>query len=97
MGHSAVDLRKLAKDKPCQMRLPGICNFDSSTTVLAHVRRGGVAGFGQKPPDICGIWACSACHDAMDFRSGAKNVPSDTDILEGLNRTLALVSKELKL
>lgn len=91
----ALDLRKFAKGKACQLRLPGICNFDTETTVLAHVRRGGVAGMRQKPPDLCGIHACSACHNAMDGRSGPKKVPADTDVLEGLNRTLAFVSKEL--
>ncbi len=91
-----TNLRKLAKGKDCQLRLSGVCNFDSATTILAHVRRGGVAGVGQKPPDLCGIWACSNCHDAMDGRSGWKNLPSDSDVLAGLNRTLALVSKELK-
>ena len=71
----------------------GICNFNAETTVLAHVRRGHVAGRGQKPPDLCGIHACSNCHDALDGRAGDR--PSDTDVLEGLNRTLAIVSKEL--
>ena len=92
-----MNLRKFARGKECQLRLPGICNFDTATTVLAHVRRGGVAGMGQKPPDICGIHSCSDCHDAMDGRSSWKNTPSDTDVLEGLNRTLAVVSKELDL
>ena len=93
----STNLRKFARGKECQLRLPGICNFDTATTVLAHVRRGGVAGMGQKPPDICGIHSCADCHDAMDGRSSWKNTPSDTDVLEGLNRTLAVVSKELDL
>lgn len=79
------------------MRLPGVCNFNPETTVLAHVRRGGVAGVGQKPPYLAGIHCCSACHDAMDGRAGAMNIPSDTDVLEGLCRTLAVVSKEIGL
>jgi hypothetical protein len=93
----SINLRHLAKGKSCQLRLVGICNFDSSTVVLCHIRRGGVAGVGQKPPDLCGLWACSECHAAMDGRRGPFDAPSDTDILEGLNRTLALVSKELGL
>ncbi len=91
------DLREFAEGKECQLRLPGVCNFDTATTVLAHVRRGGVAGMKQKPPDLCGIHACSNCHDAMDGRSGPRKIPGDTDVLEGLNRTLALLSKELDL
>ncbi len=53
------DLREFAEGKECQLRLPGVCNFDTATTVLAHVRRGDVAGMKQKPPDLCGIHACS--------------------------------------
>lgn len=26
---------------------------------------------GQKPPDWCSVYACSACHDAIDRRDGA--------------------------
>ncbi len=91
----ALNLRKFAKGKICQLRLPGVCNFYIETTVLAHVRRGGVAGMRQKPPDLCGIHACSNCHSALDGRLGPKKEPSDTDVLEALCRTLAIVSKEL--
>lgn len=89
-----VNLRKLARGQQCQVRIYGVCNFDDSTTVLAHIRRGGVSGFGQKPPDLCGTWACSNCHDAIDGRGG-KLVATDADLLEGLCRTLAKVSKHL--
>ena len=91
-----MNLRTFAKGKDCQVRIPGVCNFDPATTVLAHIRRGGVAGVGQKPPDLCGVHACSSCHDALDGRSGPMKEASDTDILEALCRTLALVSKEIK-
>lgn len=61
--------RKRAKGMPCMVRLPGICNHDMETTVLAHYRIGGYAGMGIKPPDVLGAWACSACHDAVDRRT----------------------------
>lgn len=92
-----MNLRKFAKGKDCQLRLLGICNFDPETTVLAHVRRGGVAGIGQKPPDVVGIHACSTCHDAMDGRLGPMKIPADSDVLEGLCRTIAVVDKHYKL
>ena len=79
------------------MRIPRICNFDSSTTVLAHLRRGSVAGMGQKPPDTCAVLACSACHDAIDHRDnmGAYTpVEMDTMILDGLCRTLWIWDNE---
>lgn len=62
------DLRKLARGKPCMVRLPNICNGDSATTVLAHYRMAGTCGGGMKPDDWQGAWACSNCHDAIDGR-----------------------------
>ena len=50
------------------VRLIGVCNFNAETTILAHIRRGSVAGVGAKPPDTCAVWACSACHDVIDGR-----------------------------
>jgi len=52
---------------------------------------------GQKPPDVCGVLACSDCHDAIDHRNnmGAYTpVEMDTMILDGLCRTLTLWTKE---
>ena len=63
-----MNLRKLAKGQPCMLRLPGICNGNPETTVLAHIRRG-LYGMGIKPVDWCGVWCCSACHDAYDRRT----------------------------
>ena len=89
------NLRKLAKGKPCQVRIPHHCSFDDSTTVLAHIRRGGVAGMGQKPPDLCGVWACHRCHDIIDGRVSYPYEDLERHMLEGLCRTLAAVSKEI--
>jgi hypothetical protein len=50
------------------VRLPGICNFDPATTVLAHIRMASVSGFGVKCKDLLGAWVCSNCHDAIDRR-----------------------------
>ena len=88
-----MNLRKFAQGKPCQLRIPGVCNFNPETTVLAHIRRGGVGGIGMKPPDICGVHACSACHDVIDNRVPHPKANLDTYILEGLVRTLAVVAK----
>ena len=62
-----MNLREAARGRPCQIRIPGVCVDDRATTVLAHYRLNG--GVGLKPPDICGAWACSWCHDAVDRRT----------------------------
>lgn len=75
-----TDLRKLAKGQECKVRLPGICNFNDETTVLAHIRLG-YFGIGKKPSDWCGVHACSACHDELDRRTRRMDktqVESDT-------------------
>lgn len=64
-----MNLRKLARNRPCQVRLSGICNGDPATTVLAHYRLSGTCGVGIKPHDLLGAHACSACHDAIDRRA----------------------------
>jgi hypothetical protein len=80
------------------IRLPGICNHDPDTTVLAHVRLIGVSGMGMKSPDLLGAWACSACHDVVDRR-----VKTNIDIgeirlahLEGMVRTINQLIREEK-
>lgn len=63
-----MNLRKLAQGQECTVRLPRVCNFDSTTTVLAHYRMVG-DGMGRKPPDERGAFACSACHNLVDGRT----------------------------
>lgn len=60
-------LRKSANGQACTLRLPGICNGDTETTVLAHVNFGG-NGMATKESDLSACYACSACHDALDGR-----------------------------
>jgi hypothetical protein len=80
------------------VRLPEVCNHNSETVVLAHVRLAGVSGMSVKSPDLIGAWACSACHDAIDRRS---HTDLDRDYvrlahLEGMARTIAQLVKEGK-
>jgi hypothetical protein len=81
------------------VRLPGICNHNSETVVLAHVRLPGVSGMGIKAHDLLGAWACSACHDAIDRRA---HTDLDRDYvrlahLEGMVRTINQLVKEDKI
>jgi len=58
-----------ARGKGCTARIPGICNHNPETSVWAHINsvRWG-AGKGIKSPDLCGLIACSSCHDVIDGR-----------------------------
>lgn len=62
-------IRKAAKGQRCQVRLPGICNHNPETVVLAHYRLAGMCGTGIKPSDLLGAFACSSCHDCIDGRT----------------------------
>jgi hypothetical protein len=78
------------------VRLPDICNHNSETTVLAHIRLSGVSGMGMKADDLLGAWACSACHDAVDrrFRTDLDRDYVRLAHLEGMVRTIAQLRKE---
>ncbi len=94
-----IDLRKEAKGRGCMVRLPGVCNHNSATTVLAHCRVAGISGMGIKSSDLIGSWACSACHDAIDRRA---HMDLDRDYVrlahfEGMARTIAQLIKEGKI
>jgi len=58
-------IRESARGEPCTVRIPGICNGNPETTVLAHL---GGGGMGTKRGDIFGAYCCSSCHDALDGR-----------------------------
>lgn len=90
------DLRQLAAGKPCSLRLPGICNRDETSTVLAHIRRGNTAGGGMKPADINAVPLCSACHDAFDgrTRTSYSRYQLDAEMLRAHVQWLDYLAKE---
>ena len=79
-------LRKSARNQPCMIRIPYVCNHDESTTVLAHI---GGGGMGLKRDDMEASFSCSACHSAVD--GAVKSVYSPTELKlmhhEGAMRT----------
>lgn len=91
-----MNLRKQAQGRGCMVRIPGVCNHNSETVVLAHVRIAGVSGMGLKSPDILGAWACSACHDAVDRRNHTDLERDYVRLmhLEGMARTIDQLEKE---
>ena len=56
-------IRQSAKGEQCLVRVPGVCNGNSATTVLAHLNG---AGVGYKHGDHKAAYACSACHSWLD-------------------------------
>ena len=61
-------IRESARGKQCLVRIPGVCNWDRETVILAHVNG---AGMGTKGLDFQGAYCCSACHDVVDGRVAA--------------------------
>jgi len=96
-----MDLRKEAKGRDCCVRIPGICNKNPETVVLAHLnnkRLFGV-GVGQKVPDLFGAWACSDCHGLIDGRVGGNWAGTKIEVMfyEGCFRTMNILLKEKKI
>ena len=89
-------IRRAAKGGRCQVRLPGICNHNPETVVLAHYRLAGTCGMGIKPSDLLGAFACSACHDAIDerVRTDLSHDELRAAHAEGVMRTLVILEKE---
>lgn len=89
-------LEKLARGKPCYLRLPGVCNGNPETTVLAHIRRGGMGGTGIKPVSLFAMPMCSCCHDAYDGRAKVEftRTEMDAEALRGLGQWLDWLYRE---
>jgi len=84
-------LRALARDRDCQIRLPGICNGLQETVVLAHFRMPLLSGMGTKSPDLIGAWACSECHRYVDTH---KDCQTQLDFAKAVFRTQAKLIEE---
>lgn len=54
-----------ARDQPCTMEVPRVCNRDPSTTVSAHIHDE-TFGFAIKADDCSSVHACAACHTWLD-------------------------------
>lgn len=90
-----MNLREFARGKPCFMRLEG-CTHDREQTVLAHIRRGNVAGIGQKPADVFAIPMCDQCHGRFDGRyraHGYSRAELDAEALRALGQWLSYLWK----
>lgn len=81
--HESIHLRDSARGQPCLVRLPGICNHDPATTVLAHLNGGGM---GTKKSDLQGAFCCSDCHDVIDGRVSKRGTGFSNEEIELMHR-----------
>jgi hypothetical protein len=86
-----MNLRKLAKGRECQIRIPGRCNGDSQTVVGCHFRLSGLSGMGSKPADLFIAYGCSACHAYVDTH---KDGDAQLAFAHGVFRTQNQLIKE---
>lgn len=97
VGVSMANLRKEARGRECTVRIPGHCNGNPETSVLAHYRLAGTCGTGCKPDDTQAAIACNGCHDVIDGRTKTTDFTYDELRLmhaEGVMRTLEIWRKE---
>ena len=61
--HRNSTLLAMAKGMPCLLRVPGVCQGGTETTVAAHSNLSihGKAG-ARKADDQYSVWGCMACH-----------------------------------
>ena len=75
-------IRQSARGEDCDVRIPGVCNFDPATTVWSHYPGlAGGRGMGLKSLDACGVYCCSACHDLADDRAPAPHGMTRQDVM----------------
>jgi hypothetical protein len=72
--HRNQRLLDMAKGKPCQMAVPGVCSHDPATVVAAHSNssKHGKAG-ARKADDHYVVYACFSCHTWYDQGGGARD------------------------
>jgi hypothetical protein len=88
-----------ARNEDCQIRIPGVCNFDPATTVWCH-GNGSAAGkgIGMKSHDILGSYGCSNCHAVVDhivpLPPGLTRIEVKLFFYEGHFRSLVILIKK---
>jgi hypothetical protein len=56
-----------ARNEQCEIRIPGVCNFNHETTVWCHANGSAAGkGMGMKSHDLLGAYGCSSCHAVVD-------------------------------
>jgi len=92
-------IRDSARGEECTVRIVGACNSRPDTVVWSHVPSlVGDRGMGLKALDLCGAYACAACHDVVDGRRGlppgASAMSVRLDWFQGHMRSLVLLARK---
>jgi hypothetical protein len=67
-------IRQSARNEECDVRIPGVCTFDTCTTIWSHYRgHAGGKGFALKSIDEAGAYCCTSCDAVYD---GQRSRPS---------------------
>lgn len=92
-------LTDLARGEDCKVRVPGLCNFNTETTVAAHLRAAGLTGTGMKAVDLLSAHCCSDCHMAIDGHIKTAFTHDELRLMhfEGIARTIDWLVKRGKL
>lgn len=86
-------IKESARGEECTVNIPMVCNRNPETTVLAHIGRHHSA---KRNHDDEAVYACSDCHDAIDFRTKVflSNNKATQSILHGVRHGLLKDAKE---
>jgi len=87
-------IRQSAMGQQCMVQVPGVCNGNPETVVLAH-RNG--AGMACKADDTDAAYACSECHEWLDggyVRYGITRLERDACHEQGIFRTRLLLVEQ---
>ncbi len=76
-------IRNAAKGHSCALQIPGICNNNPETVVLAHLPSD-MHGMALKSPDWWGVHACECCHAELDRRTRHLSEQERAEILPAL-------------
>lgn len=79
-----TNLRSEAQGEDCEIRTD-VCNGNSETVVLCHLRMNGISGMNFKASDLLGAHGCSACHEWCDTHGEQGRIA----LLFGMARTQA--------
>ena len=88
-------IRKSARMQECTLMIPGVCNHNPETVVLAHAPHRD-KGMGYKGPDDWAAYCCSSCHDYLDGRLHTNDSVEDKLVAWywGVQKTQSLLKEQ---